>query len=247
MTTYDNDFFKYVNSGAVRSAENLLPFLTKHMTVNSVMDVGCGQGAWLSVWEYLGATDVIGIDGDYVNANHLLIDNENFVSRDLSSGFNLSRHFDIVQSLEVAEHLPKTSAQGFVENLVRHGDFILFSAAPKGQGGDHHVNEQNYEYWRNLFSQQGYLAVDYLRPLILENNKIEPWYRYNTFLYVSSDKIDVLPVSIKDCIVEKDESLRDVSPLSYKLRKMVVRFLPVSLMTRLAKVKEKIITQRRSA
>ena len=47
------------------------------------------------------------------------------------------------------------SAAGFVDNLVRHGDVILFSAAVPHQGGEHHVNEQPPEYWRELFARPG--------------------------------------------------------------------------------------------
>ena len=246
MSTYDNEFFKYVNSGALNSAEEMLPLLINDIPVKSILDVGCGQGAWLSIWEKLGVTDITGLDGDYVDTKKLLINKENFISQDLSSHFDLNRRFDVVQCLEVAEHLPESSAQDFVKNLVRHGDLILFSAAPKGQGGDYHVNEQDYEYWRDLFVKNGYQAIDYLRPLILDNHKIEPWYRYNTFLYSSTDYMENLPKHIQDCVVKKSEVLRDVSPFIYKVRKKVIRLLPVDLMTRMAKIKEKIITQLRS-
>jgi hypothetical protein len=33
---------------------------------------------------------------------------------------------------------------------------VLFSAAPPGQGGEHHVNERTYEFWRGLFARHGY-------------------------------------------------------------------------------------------
>ena len=114
MPTYDNKFFKYVNSGAIDSAKEILPMLLKAIPIKSVLDVGCGQGAWLSVWKKLGVTDISGIDGGYVERNNLLIDQEDFNSYDLSNGFNLNRRFDLVQSLEVAEHLPESSAKGFV-------------------------------------------------------------------------------------------------------------------------------------
>ena len=47
-------------------------------------------------------------------------------------------------------------ADTFVQNLVRHASgAILFSAAPPGQGGEFHVNEQPYEYWRGKFQRCG--------------------------------------------------------------------------------------------
>lgn len=246
MPTYDNDFFKYVNSGAITSANEILPILVNAIPVTSVLDVGCGQGAWLSVWNKLGVTDLLGIDGDYVDRNNLLIDQSKFNSYDLSGGFELNRSFDLVQSLEVAEHLPESAAQGFVEKLIRYGDIILFSAAPKGQGGDYHINEQTYDYWRDLFTREGYQVFDYIRPLISGKNNIEPWYRYNIFLYISSNCIENLPHDIRRTLVPAGEKLSDISPLLYKVRKMLVRLLPVRVITAAAKIKERLITLIRS-
>jgi SAM-dependent methyltransferase len=245
MTTYDNNFFKYVNSGAINSANEIFPHLINSLPINSVLDVGCGQGAWLSVWEQFGVKDITGVDGSYVDCDNLLIDKEHFISHDLSDQFNLNRRFDIVQTLEVAEHLSENSARGFIDSLVKHGDLILFSAAPKGQGGDDHVNEQNYDYWRRLFSYHGYRPIDYIRPLIADNKKVEPWYRYNIFLYSSPDYMNMLPEHLQDRIVAEGEKLRDISPPIYKLRKILVGFLPVYVMTLAAKIKEKIVVRKR--
>ena len=242
---YDNDFFKYVNSGAIDSANEIYPHVFNDIPIKSVLDVGCGQGAWLSVWKNFGVSDITGIDGSYVDRDNLLIDEKDFITHDLSNEFNLNRRFDIVQSLEVAEHLPEKSARGFVDSLVRHGDLIIFSAAPKGQGGDHHVNEQNYDYWRILFASHGYKPIDYLRPLIAGNKKIEPWYRYNIFIYSSSENLERLPVKFQERIIAESEKLHDVSPLVYKMRKRLVSLMPVYVMTIIAKIKEKIVVLQR--
>ena len=242
---YDNDFFKYVNSGAIDSANEIYPHVFNDIPIKSVLDVGCGQGAWLSVWKNFGVSDITGIDGSYVDRDNLLIDEKDFITHDLSNEFNLNRRFDIVQSLEVAEHLPEKSARGFVDSLVRHGDLIIFSAAPKGQGGDHHVNEQNYDYWRILFASHGYKPIDYLRPLIAGNKRIEPWYRYNIFIYSSSENLERLPVKFQERIIAESEKLHDVSPLLYKMRKRLVSLMPVYMMTIIAKIKDKIVVLQR--
>ena len=243
MANYDGAFFDYVNQGAIRSANRVLPLLLKELDIDSVLDVGCGQGAWLSVWQQLGVPHVTGIDGHYVDRNHLQIADTSFIPHNLSEEFDLGRRFDLVQSLEVAEHLPADSAEGFVRGLVKHGELILFSAAPKGQGGDHHINEQDYQYWRDLFAVHGYMAVDYLRPLILDDGAIEPWYRYNTFLYATPARFAALPDAIRRCRVQDDEPLRDLSPLIYKMRKRLVSLLPVRVMTGLAKIKERHVAR----
>jgi 2-polyprenyl-3-methyl-5-hydroxy-6-metoxy-1,4-benzoquinol methylase len=60
---------------------------------------------------------------------------------------DLEKEFDLVVSLEVAEHLPASAADQFVNTLVKHGKKILFSAAIPGQGGQDHLNEQWPDYW----------------------------------------------------------------------------------------------------
>lgn len=239
MTSYDQQFFDYVNAGALRSAKHLLPVLLRSLRVSSVLDVGCGQGAWLSVWKQLGVSTALGIDGAYVDKSRLLCSPEFFLERDLSRPFDLGRRFELVQSLEVAEHLPASCAATFVESLVRHSDFVLFSAAPKGQGGDNHVNEQDYDYWRRIFAEHDYTPIDFLRPKILSDSQIEPWYRYNPILYVKKDRIDELRAELRDCVVPDHLAIQDLSPLLYKLRKLIVRTLPVPAMTRIAKLKER--------
>ena len=235
---YDKEVLqKMSNSGALRSARTVIQLLQSCLPIKSVLDVGAGQGAWLSIWYESGVTDIFGIDGEYVDRHHLLIPDKTFIGRDLREPFDLSRKFDLVQSLEVGEHIPEDNAESFVASLVAHGDVILFSAAAKGQGGDNHVNEQDYEYWRKLFEYHNYKAIDYLRPLIENNRSIEAWYRYNMFLYVSNQKIESLPVDLGQAVVGDEELLQDISPVIYRLRKALVRFLPVKLMTSIAKVK----------
>ena len=244
MPNYDAAFFQYVNSGAVLSAERMLPLLTRELSIGSVLDVGCGQGAWLSVWRKLGA-EVVGIDGDYVDTRRLLVPESCFLPRDLREEFSLQRRFDVVQSLEVAEHLPAARAAGFVASLVRHGDLILFSAAPPGQGGDHHINERPYDYWRALFAQHGYVALDYVRPLLRDERTVEPWYRYNTLLYASPQCLAQLPDAIRRTALPATQRVGDVSPLPYRLRKAMIALLPVSAMTGIAKLKERLVAARR--
>lgn len=243
MSHYDAAFFDYTSSLAVRSAEHLLPHLLKHLHISSVADFGCGQGAWLSVWKKLGVRDVLGIDGDYVEPDQLLVEPAEFVPHDLSTTLDLGRRFDIVQSLEVAEHLPLAASNSFVDTLIRHGQIIFFSAAPRGQGGVHHINEQDYGFWRDLFAARGYVLIDSLRRDILHDRQIEPWYRYNSFLFVNDDSLVELPSELARHLIPATEPVPDVSPPLYKLRKWIFGHLPLALMTPLAKAKDMFLGQ----
>jgi SAM-dependent methyltransferase len=239
MPSYDAGFFEYVNASARAAAERIVPLLKQQLPANSVLDVGCGQGAWLAVWQRHGVDDVFGVDGSYVDQRRLLFAPERFYAHDLSLPFDLGRRFDLVQCLEVAEHLPADSAAALIDSLIRHGEVIVFSAAPPGQGGHDHVNERSYDYWRALFRQRGYLAVDYLRPHILADAAIDPWYRYNTLLYLSRDALPRMSAELQASLIADASAVPDRSPLSYRIRKQLVRALPVPWMTALARMKER--------
>jgi len=223
---YDAQFLDYTRSLATRSAQVIVPILMDALRPSSVVDFGCGRAPWLQVWKDAGVSEVLGLDGDYVDRNDLAVHLSEFSARDLGSPIDLNRRFDLVESLEVAEHLPESRARGFVADLCRHGDTVLFGAAPPGQGGEHHINEQPYSYWRAFFSELGYDAFDFIRPQIAEQRVVAPWYRYNTLLYLKREHVGSLPESVKQTQLSQDSPIRDVSPLLYKLRKSVVRRLP---------------------
>lgn len=241
MYEYDDDFYRYINQGSTDSAGVVIPALLGLLpgSIGSVLDVGCGAGAWLSVWKRFGAR-VAGVDGDYVNRQALLIEDEEFFPADLAEGFTLNEKFDLVQSLEVAEHLPSRSATGFVESLCRHADIVMFSAAPPGQGGENHVNEQPYDYWRKQFQRQGFDMYDPLRLAVRGKMEVKPWYRYNTFVYVRRISPPELRSSLERFRIRDDQHIRDMSPPLYRIRKRIVRMLPVSAGTLLATLKKQL-------
>ncbi|TMJ42562.1 MAG: class I SAM-dependent methyltransferase, partial [Alphaproteobacteria bacterium] len=81
MHEYGTDFYRFLASFAVRSARRVVPRLTAVLPVRNVVDFGCGQGAWLSVWAAAGAT-VTGVDGPYIDRRGLLIDPGDFRAAD---------------------------------------------------------------------------------------------------------------------------------------------------------------------
>jgi hypothetical protein len=247
MHIYDRAYYKYINAGSIRSAEALLPILARHFAVRSVADFGAGQGAWLSVWQRLGVSDITALDGVYVDPDALLVPKEAFVPIDLSRHVTLGRTFDLVQSLEVAEHLPPSAAEQFVDNLVAHSPVVLFSAAAVGQGGEHHVNERPYSYWRELFRARGYLMFDLIRPFVIDKGAVEPWYRYNTFVYIERGHLASLPPAIRSFQIVGDDPIPDMSPLAYRIRKAVIQILPVRAVTSLAVLKKQLCVMYRAA
>ena len=190
---YSRYFFDSLQKGSRSSAEQLVPLLVDALHPKSVVDVGCGTGGWLSVFHQFGVDDILGIDGGHVPGNLLKIPKDKFLPLDLRTRFSLDRKFDLVISLEVAEHLPENSSGAFLDNLVQLGDVIVFSAAVPDQGGEGHLNEQWPEYWFEGFRRRGYEVSDCIRDLIWLNADVEWWYAQNTFLFYRSEALDRTP------------------------------------------------------
>lgn len=183
---YTKSFFEGLNEGVVQSAEVIVPLVLQLIPARSVVDIGCGEGAWLATFQTMGVDDILGVDGDYVDRAALKIPQRCFRTADLSVPLALDRTFDLAVSLEVAEHLPAASASAFIESLTRLAPAILFSAAIPFQGGTNHVNEQWPEEWAKLFDARGYAVVDAIRKRVWHDKRVEWWYAQNTLLFVRS-------------------------------------------------------------
>ena len=235
MYVYDSAFQNMAATGSAYAARRIISIIHTITPVQSVVDIGCARGTWLREWQAQGVNDIAGVDGDYVERDKLEIAPRCFVTHDLAAHYDLQRRFDLAQSLEVAEHLPATRAASFVADLVTLAPVVLFSAATPGQGGEHHLNEQPYDYWRALFLRYGYVAIDCLRPLLTKDARMPRWYRYNLMLYVARDELTRLTPFARQFQVGEEEPISDGSPLAYKLRKRIVRSLPQPICNRLAR------------
>jgi len=242
---YDGTFYRYIELGSLRSASVIVPLVLRELLPRSVIDVGCGAGAWLSEYRNRGIEDCLGLDGAYVLQAGLLIDAEHFLALDVVKDFDVGRRFDLVQCLEVGEHLPEDSSRTLVENLTRHGDRVLFSAATPGQGGENHINEKSHEFWRRLFEEYGYKPFDPIRPMIKGNAMVESWYRRNIILYVAKGAFADLPPSVLGTEIADDRAIPEVSSFAYRLRARVVSTLPMWLVSKIALVKHKLVVAHR--
>lgn len=237
---YNADFYTYIDAGSRRSARAVAALLLGEMRIASLLDVGAGHGAWAAEWRAAGVAEVLAVDGDYVRREQLAIPAESFIAHDLTTPLDLNRRFDLVQTLEVAEHLPAAYADTFVDSLVRHGDVVLFSAAVPHQGGEHHVNEQPPEYWRRKFAARGFAPFDFVRPALAGRDAVMPWYRFNTYLYANAAGEERLSHAIRATRVADDRALEIGGDLKWALRRAAVRLIPTALVKPIAMAKARI-------
>ncbi len=208
-----------------KAAKEIVPIIVDLFKPNSVIDVGCGIGTWLSVFQDFGVKDILGIDGEYVDKSllHSHIDKSQFLAHDLTKPFKFNKKFDLVISLEVAEHLPEEAADIFVKTLVSLGDYIIFSAAIPNQGGEGHINEQWPTYWSVKFQQYGFDMYDGVRFAFWSNADVNWWYKQNIFLVIKTGK------QLPDIPLLKTKPLHLVHPELYDQKINYVQQLEQSL------------------
>ena len=193
-TLYDEAFFARYSEATLQSARIIVPHLLQQVRPQSVIDIGCGRGAWLRVFSDHGVQIVQGLDGHYVDRSKLLIERTDFTPVNLRESIKgefdplikkANGRYDLALCLEVAEHLPDSSACDLVRTLTTLAPIVLFSAAVPGQGGVGHINERWPYYWRLLFERYGFQRIDSIRRRIWRDERVHWWYRQNIFLFAA--------------------------------------------------------------
>lgn len=182
---YGQEFYDSQILGSLQSAQAYLYFLFSLWGVPAcVVDVGCGRGAWLATCRDFGVARTVGIDGNWNSQEAMLDPRIEFYPADLETTLPVNGPFDLAISLEVAEHLQPAASDDFVASLCRLSDAVLFGAAFTGQPGVNHINTRPHSFWAAKFATRGYEMFDLFRPVFWNDDRVEPCYRQNTFLYV---------------------------------------------------------------
>jgi SAM-dependent methyltransferase len=146
----------------------------------SYLDLGSGTGAMVNCARKLGS-DAYGVDlingpehwfvhedltrpmyiYESIRDEHIIWTN-GIGKHDADGPFKM---FDLITCMEVAEHLPLESHETLVDTIARHlrpkpnmldaSGYVLFSAAPPGQRGEHHVGCRPAHEWRGMFHERG--------------------------------------------------------------------------------------------
>jgi cyclopropane fatty-acyl-phospholipid synthase-like methyltransferase len=182
---YDKAFYDDFTASSLRSGEIVLGALLHRYAARSIIDVGCGVGAWLKAAQNLGASSLRGFDGPWVDDSQLLIEPTSFtrISFESADWPDLGK-VDLAISLEVAEHLSLTQGKLLVKRLCNAAPVVLFSAAIPHQGGEGHQNEQWQSWWAEIFAAQGYRPSLFLRRITWTNAEVSFWYSQNMVVYV---------------------------------------------------------------
>lgn len=195
MTTVlqDLDYEAWL-AGSTESADAAVPLIMGSIAPQSVVDLGCGLGAWLAVFKAHGVETVLGYDGPWVDRSQLLVAPPEFRGADLRDPLAVERRFDLAICLETAHMLEPAHAAPLVATLKALAPVVCFSAGIPGQGGKMHRNEQWPAYWAGLFAEQGYVASDPFRLVLWELPHVKWWFAQNLLCYVDSATLEHLPI-----------------------------------------------------
>ncbi|MDQ6888073.1 MAG: class I SAM-dependent methyltransferase [Gemmatimonadota bacterium] len=186
---YNREFFTGSERASLDSARVIVPIIADLVRPVSVVDVGCGEGLWLTVFQECGATDILGLDGSFLDEDLLKIPRERFRPTDLRLPLDVGRRFDLAVSVEVAEHLPESRAASFVADLTSLAPIVLFSAAIPHQGGVAHLNERWQDYWAERFAAHDYVPIDCVRARVWSDRRVAWYYAQNLILYGRRDLV----------------------------------------------------------
>lgn len=193
---YTQEYYQKHLKGAFSSANIILNVLSSFYKPLTVIDFGCGSGAWLKVAKEIFHSKVLGVDQHrFFDTDMQILSNE-YLAHNLETPLHIGCKFDLAISVEVAEHIEEEFADAFIRSLCDHSDVILFSAAVPMQGGTGHINEKSCSYWAKKFSQYNYYAIDCIRPRIWDNLDVEVWYKNNLVLFVAQHKKSELETQI---------------------------------------------------
>lgn len=187
---YDAAYFRAVDEAAAPSVEIIADSIVRQFGPPTVLDVGCGTGALLASLRARGVR-TIGLEHAsaalaYCRARELDVrpfDIERDDAPDLGP-------VDVVVSLEVAEHLPERCADRFVALLCDAARVVVFTAAPPGQGGLDHVNEQVPQYWIEKFAARGFRLDDRLSRdwrAAWRAEGVAEWYAENLLVFTRAE------------------------------------------------------------
>jgi SAM-dependent methyltransferase len=186
---YGKKFYDKQGPSSAASAKLVVPHIVELFQPTSAIDIGCGIGTWCAALADAGVGDVYGLDGPWVEAERFALGPQRFIPFDFDTAAKpyappLPRaRFDLLVSFEFLEHVDPMHAADIVAFMTATADIIVAGAAPPGQGGKNHVNEQWPSYWAKQFAAQGFVAYDALRPSIWNLEGVEPWYLQNPICY----------------------------------------------------------------
>lgn len=246
IKAYSPKFYRNVDFRANESANSIFIILEKFLDIKafkSIIDVGCGSGAWLNVALRNTSARVYGYDlPESIEINRSRFgDNFNARLELVTSDFESNKELRFQPSqlgicLEVLEHLEDETGNRILKSLSSSCELILFSAATPGQGGTGHINERKHSYWLDKFRLLGFEVYDCIRPELQSSTSSARYYSLNTFLLIKSGFMrSGLVDAAKLRPFLRTEKVKDFRSLRERIQFLFIGILPIRFVTLLSK------------
>jgi len=185
LNIYDDGFLRNIAIGSESQAKIIVPLLIEKYNPKSVIDIGCSYGIFLS--QFPQDVYVYGLDCCYQALDIAVIDKEKIHICDLTEPVELEKKYDLCICIEVAEHIQQDGDDVFMDTVCKSSDLVIWTAAPKGQNGHGHINEQSFEYWLDKFKERGFYFdrddTRYFKDMLTPDERIFNWIKWNFMVY----------------------------------------------------------------
>jgi len=163
--------FRPRNLNAARIIHETLQF-------DSIVDFGCSIGTYLEYYLSQGC-EIKGYEYCYDECKTIIENVDGLIDciefGDVTTEIKTTKKYDVSSSSEVAEHIPTSKSDIFVNNLCNAANkYIFLTAAGEGQGGTGHINCQKQSFWVDKFKDRGWER--YLEMEKIMKDKMKPVY-----------------------------------------------------------------------
>ncbi len=158
--------------------------IVRDLKPKTVLDAGCAMGYLVAALRDRGV-DAYGVDISEYAISKVREDVRPYcltgsLTETLPDG--LPKHYDLVVTIEVLEHLYAEDGKKAIQQLCTLSDCIIFSSTPDDFEEHTHFNVQQREYWSCLFAAEGFFddlnyRPTYLTPYAVCYRRCNTWLR----------------------------------------------------------------------
>jgi len=192
---YDDKYYNWFVKNTKDYIKTTMDWFIDTYKPKSIIDYGCGIGAYLESGFNKGVERLQGFDinGEILKKYTNPLIGKFITYTDCTEKINTDK-YECIISIETAEHINPLKSEVFVMNLINSADensLIIFSAAQPEQNGTGHINCQTKEFWIELFNTYGFGVDSQVTKEVSEKWKTlkAPKYVYNNLIIFKKDDL----------------------------------------------------------
>ena len=169
---YVGNYLRHVNAWygfIIRAYYNYVAYQfmakpTRLPSQSRVLDIGCGVGLLVEQFAKLDY-QVVGVDVHQAAIENSICPSRCFLVETTSCLSYPARHFDLIVSREVLEHIPAADIDPCIQEWDRVGKGVMVhivAVAERGQSAfddPTHVNVKTEQWWIDKFGEHGYIPA----------------------------------------------------------------------------------------